>query len=293
MSLLLGSGGVAGIFMGRAIIETIGAFGWRHTALIIACLILLFAVILPGIFIRNKPEDLGQVPDGPEKTSEGKRQIVPPKAAYKTSVPFTAREAMRTRSLWLLVVYFCLNMLAMGAVMTHQIKYLFDIGISEAVAGTALGVMSGFMAFSQLSIGFVGKRFTMHSIAIGGEACKLVGLAILVSTNSLPFVWLYMIVLGLGFGASMVATMNMFPDYFGAKHYPKIMGYVRLFWAFIGSAGAPIAGHIRDISGSYLTAFQGALVVTFLGLICLIFAKAPVHPSLKEPRATAVVTTAA
>ncbi len=293
LSLLLGSGGVVGIFMGRALIALIETFGWRNTALILACLILLFAVILPSIFIRNKPEDLGQVPDGPESEVDDKRKIIPPKAAYKTPVHFTAKEAMRTRCLWLLVAYFCLNMLAMGAIMTHQIAYLFDIGIPAAMAGIALGVMSGFMAFSQLSLGFVGRKYSMHAIVVSGEALKLVGLVILISTNTLPFVFLYMIILGIGFGFAMVATMNIFPDYFGAKHYPKIMGNVRLFWTFVGSAGAPLAGHIRDTLGSYELAFQGAVAVTAIGLICLIFAKAPVHPSLKEPKSAEAMETVA
>jgi MFS family permease len=293
LSLFLGSGGAVGIFMGRALIWVIENYGWRNAALIISSLIFLLAVILPAIFIRNKPEDLGQVPDGPESQTEMEPKMVPSKAAYKTPVHFTAKEAMRTRCLWLLVVYFCLNMLAMGAIMTHQIQYLLDIGISAAVAGTALGVMSGFMAFSQLSVGFVGKRFSMHTIAVGGETLKLAGLVILILTESLPFVFVYMTVLGLGFGFAMVATMNMYPDYFGAKHYPQIMGNVRLFWTFVGAAGAPLAGHIRDTLGSYSYAFQGAVAVTAIGLICLIFAKAPVHPSLKEPKSAEVLGTVA
>ncbi len=293
LSLFLGSGGVAGIFLGRTIVWVIETYGWRNTALIASSFIMLLAVILPAIFIRNKPQDLGQVPDGPESDLEDKRKAVPPKAAYRTPVDFTAKEAMRTRCLWLLVAYFCLNMLAMGAIMTHQIVHLSDIGISKAIAGTALGVMSGFMAFSQLSVGIIGRKFSMHAIAVCGEALKIVGLVILIFTNTQTFVFLYMIVLGLGFGFAMAATMNIYPNYFGPTHYPKIMGSVRLFWTFVGSAGAPFAGHIRDVYGSYLPAFQGAVVVTALGLICLIFAKAPVHPSLKEPKSAEALETVA
>jgi MFS family permease len=95
----------------------------------------------------------------------------------------------------------------------------------------------------------------------------------------------YMVVLGLGFGAAMAATMNIFPNYFGISNYPKIMGTARLFWAFVGGAGAPLAGYIRETTGSYLPAFRVALVIVAAGLICLIFAKAPVHPSLKEKSA--------
>ena len=291
LSFYLGLGGAVGIIMGRAIIWAIETYGWRNAALIASCMILLLAVILPAVFIRNKPEDLDQVPDGPASKVEDKRKRVPYKPTYRTPVDFTAKEAMRTRCLWLLVAYFCLNMLAMGAIMTHQIVYLSDIGISKAVAGTALGVMSGFMAFSQLSVGFVGRRLSMLTIAILGEVLKLAGLVVMIRTDSQPFVFLYMIILGLGFGFAMAATMNIYPNYFGATHYPKIMGNVRLFWTFIGSAGAPFAGHIRDVYGTYLPAFETAIAVTALGLICLFFAKAPVHPSLKEPRTSEVLET--
>jgi MFS family permease len=138
------------------------------------------------------------------------------------------------------------------------------------------------MTFSQFSVGFIGMRYSMLSIAIGAEVLKIIGLVILVSTRSLPFVFVYMIVLGLGFGAVMAATMNIFPNYFGISSYPKIMGFVRLFWAFVGGAGAPLAGFIREETGTYIPAFQAAIAVVAIGLVCLIFAKAPIHPSLKK-----------
>ena len=283
LSIFLASGGAGGIVMGPAIMKLIEKLGWRATFLVIAVLILLFSVILPAIFIKNKPQDLGQVPDGPvgSGTSE-KRRAAPRRVGYKTPIDFTAKEAMRTRTFWLLVVYYCLNMLAMSALMTHQIAYLFDIGISATLAALALSLMSCVMTMSQFGVGFLGIRFSMHSIAISSELIKIAGVAILLFARSLPLVFAYMVILGLGFGAVMVALMNMFPDYFGMSNYPKIMGSVRLFWAFIGAAGAPIAGHIRDITGSYLPAFQGVIAIIAAGLICLIFATPPVHPSLKK-----------
>jgi cyanate permease len=80
----------------------------------------------------------------------------------------------------------------------------------------------------------------------------------------------------------MIAMMNIFPNYFGASNYPKIMGTVRLFWSIIGGAGAPIAGYIREATGSYIPAFKAAIFVIILGIVFLYFAKPPVHPSLKE-----------
>ena len=287
LSIFLGSGGAAGMVMGPAIMKLIEYAGWRITVLTMSLMVLLLMVVLPAIFIRNKPQDLGQTPDGADGLKPQSRNPVamPPKAAYRTPVDFTAKEAMRTRSLWLLIAYFCMNMLAMGALMTHQIAYLFDIGVGATTAGLALSVMSGMMTLMQFSVGYIGRKFSMHSITIGSEVLKIAGMLILIFTQSLPFVFVYLIVLGFGFGGAMAATMNIFPNYFGVSNYPKIMGLVRLFWAFVGGAGAPLAGFIREETGSYLPAFRGAIAIIVLGLMCLIFAKAPVHPSLKEEAA--------
>jgi MFS family permease len=284
LSIFLGAGGVGGMIMGPALMKLIEEAGWRTAVLAIAFMVLVFAVILPGILIKNKPKDVGQVPDGPEGSDaqSGSRSAVPPKASYKTPVDFTAKEAMRTKTLWLLIAYFCMNMLAMQALMTHQIAHMFDIGISATLAASALSVMAAVMTLGQLCVGFISKKFSMHAIAVGAEFLKLAGLVIVIFTESLPFVFVYMIVLGLGFGGVMAATMNIFPNYFGISSYPKIMGFVRLFWAFVGGAGAPLAGFVRDRTGSYILAFQVVIAVVVVGLICLIFAKAPVHPTLKE-----------
>lgn len=287
LSIFLGSGGVGGMIMGPSLMKLIEEAGWRTSVLCMASMILVFAVIVPGILIKNMPKDVGQVPDGPgfAGSQQGSGPAMPPKASYKTSVDFTAKEAMRTKCLWLLIAYFCMNMLSMQALMTHQIAHLFDIGIEATLAGAALSVMSAMMTLGQFGVGFISKKFGMHQIAIGGEVLKLAGLVIVIYAKSLPVVFIYMIVLGLGFGAVMAATMNIFPNYFGVSSYPKIMGFVRLWWAFVGGAGAPLAGFIRDRTGSYLPAFQAVIAIVAIGLICLIFAKAPVHPSLKEKSA--------
>jgi len=283
LGIALGTGGAGGIFMGPSIVAFIEAYGWRNAYMAISLLVLVFAVIIPGILIRNKPEDLGQVPDGSarSKTPAGDQKLVPPKDAYKTPVDFSTGEAIRTRCLWLLIAYYIMNMLAMNALMAHQVNYLIDIGFSAIVASFALSVMVGLMTFSQFVTGFLGMKFNIHSIAIGAEVLKATGIVILVSTSSLPFVFVYMIVLGLSFGAMIVSMMNILPNYFGISHYPSIMGFARLFFAIIGSFGAPIAGYIKDTTGGFIPAFQGVIVIILLGIVCLALAKPPVHPSLK------------
>jgi MFS family permease len=280
LSIFLGSGGLGGIVMGPLIMYLINTIGWRHTYLVIAVLVLVTSVALPAIFIKNKPQDLGQVPDG---IAERAPVAAPsPRAGYKTPVDFTAKEAMRTGSLWLLIIYFCLNMLAMQGLMTHLVSHMFDIGISPTKAATAMSIMSALMTAAQFLLGFVGAKYSVHTIAVTAEFLKLAGIILLVFTHTLPFIFASMVIMGFGFGAVFVATWNIFPDYFGVSNYPKIMGFVRLAWAFVGAMGAPIAGFVRENTGSYVLAFEGVIVLIAVGLICLFFAKPPVHPSLKK-----------
>jgi MFS family permease len=294
LGIFLGAGGLGGIFIGPAMMNYIKTRGWRPTYMVIAGAAFLLLVVLPALLLRNKPQDLGQVADGsaqsklPATSGPGPR-----KAVYKTPVDFTAKEALHTRCLWILIAYFCLSMLAMQGLMTHMVAHLKNIGIEDVIAAFCLSVMTGVMTFAQFAAGFVGMRFSMLSIAVSGEVLKLIGVLILVSTASVPVVCVSMVFLGLGFGAAMVATMNIFPNYFGLANYPKIMGYTRLFWAFIGGAGAPLAAYIRVATGSYLPAFRLMLVIFAAGLICLVFAKPPVHPSLKKTEPAEACTSAA
>jgi MFS family permease len=285
LSIFLGSGGAAGIFMGPLMMHLITGIGWRRTYLVIAASIFVFSFLVPAIFIKNKPQDLGQVPDGVNPASAPAQSYTPKlRASYKTPVDFTAKEAMRTRSLWLLIIYFSLSMLAIQALMTHLVAHMFDIGISPTKAAFAMSIMSALMTFAQFILGFVGLRYSVHTIAIGAEFLKMIGVVLLVLTHTLPFVFASMVFLGFGSGAVIVATMNIFPDYFGVSSYPKIMGTVRLTWAFASALGAPLAGFVRESTGSYIPAFQVVALLVVAELICLFFATPPVHPTLKKPQ---------
>jgi hypothetical protein len=52
--------GIAGMIMVPIVTWTIGQIGWRSTYLSIMPIYFVFALVVPGIFIRNYPKDLGR-----------------------------------------------------------------------------------------------------------------------------------------------------------------------------------------------------------------------------------------
>jgi len=283
LAIAMASMGFSGVVVNPSLMWFIETMGWRHTYLLLAAAALLFCVILPGLFIINKPEDLGQIPDGPASTKherenpDGQQY----RNLYKTPVDFTAQEALRTPALWLLVGYGALSMLvAMGAG-THIIAFQFDIGIPAITAAFVGSVFSAVMGIGQIGVGFLGLRVKMHYLAVGSMILAVVGFSMLLFAESLPLMIAYAIIFGMGSGIQFIAIGNLFPDYFGRSQFPKIMGYTMPFNTIISSIGAPVIGHIRDTTGSYIPAFRICLVLLILAFFCILFAKPPVHPSLK------------
>ncbi|MEJ2245895.1 MAG: MFS transporter, partial [Acidobacteriota bacterium] len=163
LSVSMASMGFSGLIVSPSMMALINAVGWRTTYLILAAGALVFCVIVPALLLKNKPEDIGQVPDGPvsAKPEIKKSGRSPHKGLYKTPVDFTAREALRTPALWLMVAYGALRFFVAFGILAYIIDFQFDIGISATTAGFIQGVFSAAMGISQLGIGFIGLRFRM------------------------------------------------------------------------------------------------------------------------------------
>ena len=276
--------GLGGVVIMPLIMHMITTIGWRTTYHYIAVAIFICCVIVPGLFLKNSPADLGQVPDGPasKKDKAPEPGAAPPPKVYHTPVDFNVKEAMKAPALWLIVGYTTFIMLGMQALMTHQIAYLFDIGITPGMAAAAGGLMAGVMTISQLTVGFLGIRFDIRTLAIVSVLIIIAGYIILLFAKTLPIVFVYNFFLGAGFGILNLVMGTIVPNYFGMKEFPKIMGFTMPIGTLVGSIGAPGAGIIREVAGSYMPAFQISLGIIILAFFCIIFAKPPVHPSLKE-----------
>ena len=60
------------------------------------------------------------------------------------------------------------------------------------------------------------------------------------------------------------------------------------FSTILGSLGSPLAGWIRDVTGSYWSAWQLAILILTIGLVSLILACPPVHPSISRNRTNSI-----
>jgi len=285
MSLLFASGGISGFAFPPMISWLISGIGWRLTWVCLAGIHLILAVILGGILVRNKPEELGQVPDG--KTigaiQEATAGSPPVSRVYQTKVDWKVRDAIRTPALWLIMIFSAAGMFTLSFLMLHQVAYLQDLDFSHMKASTTFGLLVGMSILGRLVCGALGTRFESRYLAAAFLALFAIGMVILVNAKTLPFIYLYAVLSGISYGALIVLQPAIFGAYFGRTYYAEIVGWTAPVMTVVCAASPLLGAFLYDITGSYLPTFWVAIGFLGLGLVCALLARPPRPPNNTPP----------
>src|SRR6185436_7983038 len=122
----------------------IATYGWRSAFMMLGVALWLLVVVPGFFFLRRQPEDLGMLPDGalpsPQEFKPMDANSEPTPALTEQS--WSLKEAMRTRTLWLLVAASTFYSISTGGIAFHMVAYFTDVEIQPAVAVGALSVMA-------------------------------------------------------------------------------------------------------------------------------------------------------
>ena len=287
MSLVLSAAGIGGFVAAPLLNWIISSAGgnWRMGWWLVAGLTCVSALIA-ATFVRNRPEDLNQSPDGITISSGSASESVSQKnRVFMTNEDWTFGAVMRSPTLWLLMF----GAVGMSAGYTlfiaHGVVHLKDIGHSPAMAALSISIMVFANLVGKLILGALGDRIEPRLIWAAGIAIFSIGLYLVVNPTTVTGVYAFAICLGLGFGASVVCMMTVLSNYFGTRVYASIVG-VALAVQTTASAIAPlVAGYIYDTTGSYSQSFYTLSVLCFAGAVIIAFVRPPVMaktPEIKE-----------
>jgi len=281
MSIVMSSQSIGGFVLLPLTTAVIGILGWQWAFFVLSAMVIVFAVVLPGLIVRNKPEDMAQVPDGvagskPEEEGSAKPSWEP----YTTPVDFTLGEALRTRALWMLVLIVVTVGFTQNMLMVHQIAFLETIGITGMMAATGAGLLSGFGVLGSLGIGVLGLRFNMWPLSIASLLFATIGMSLMLVAKTIPMVFLYNIILGTGLYAFFTCFFSILSSYYGRTNFPKILGITVPFASIFGASGATVAGFMYDATGSYTLPLTIGVLALLVGVVLVILAPPPKHPSL-------------
>jgi MFS family permease len=279
--LVLSGSGISG-FLAAPLMDRlirVGGDNWRLGWEIIAA-IAIVGGILAAVFIKERPEDLGQVADG---KPEGENPPLPVHSQASretheliTRHVWTPLEAYRTRSYWLIVIGGLAAQFPFFFFTAHWILHLQGAGISSSAAAFAMGLFTISCIAGRLIGGWLMDTMTARYAFMIGLCCYVVGsfAALRVGPDSLMIADAAAVLYGLGIGWTFICMTTCVAHFFGPAAFPKLAGMMLLTSCGASPAGL-IGGRIFDVYGSYTRAFELNILVAAIGIIAVAFATLP------------------
>lgn len=272
----MGLGGLVGVPLAERLIA---GQGWRWAYVDLGLLVWVLTLPAVTFLMRNRPEEMGLLPDGATPAPTGNPTPRPEGAERKTSVRpaegLSRAEALRSSGFWLLGFAFFLVGMGSFAVMIHQMPFLTDKGFSKQMAAFIMGLTVGGSILARVGFGLLADQVSTRAATVLDYLLIAAGISLLLTASSPWTLCLSAMVMGLGVGGIVVLMTLMTREWFGPAAYGEIFGYLTLaFMAGVG-LGPMLAGYVFDITGGYTRAFVPAVAVVLLAALAISLARAP------------------
>lgn len=277
ISILAAVSSLGGLFLVPSLNGVIEKWGWEMASLLagVAYLVFLFPLCF---FFRNKPEDMGLLPDGdtsPPSTAvrggAGRRRILR---------DYTVREALHTSAYWMLMLGAGLRMIATLGILVSIVPILEDKGVSRQMAANLTGAMFGINFIARLGLGYLADKWPKGPLLALSLAAEAVAFVFLfygswdAGAIGVMLLVMFIILEGFGDGAGIIVWAAV-GDYFGRDRFATLRGYITFShsWALVAS---PVyVGWVFDHFGSYDWAIGPAAVCAALASVCFLLIRRP------------------
>ena len=289
-AIALGSSGVslAGLIMPVAMTSVVDSMGWRDAYLVLS--VLTFVIIVPvALVMRRQPEDYGLLPDGtkPGAGLSGRSKKAADAQALDAANSYTRGEALRTPAIWLLIVGYGSNIMAISAVLVHAIPFMTDNGLTRTEAALALALNGGANLSSKFVWGYFLQRIHVRYLSATALCTGATGVVLMLvsaQTDWLGLMFVAFFCWGFGFGGTIPLGEFIWAKYFGRVYIGAVRGVGVPFTIVLGASGPIIAGLYFDRVGSYEGVFAALVVVYLTGALAILASR---EPPLKQVPAAA------
>jgi predicted MFS family arabinose efflux permease len=248
---------MAGVGMGGALLPHVASalitgYGWRMA--FVGLGVIVFLCAFPAVYLLM-PESIPENPSSRQRVSG-----------------MSAREAMGTKSFWVLVVVFSLLVMACSGIIQHIPAILTDRGVSAQTATNAISVAGVFIIAGRLLAGYLLDRFFAPLVALIFILTPLVGLALLYFPALSPLAVVATVCVGLGLGAEVDLIAFFISRYLGMRSFGEIYGYLLAIFLFGAGLGPFLMGVSFSRTGSYgtaIVAFGVGLVVASIAILTI------------------------
>ncbi len=283
LGILVAAVGVGGILV-KLVDLLITTYGWRHTCVIIA--IATWVICIPlSLLVRHRPERYGYGPDGITIGSERASPKIAPKQAARPVAEqkgFGVRQAMRTRTFWMLALLATASAGVLSAVVVHVMPYLISVQVPNHIASSVAASLVLISALGRFGFGWLGDHAEKRRLLAIALFIQVIGLIVFAFTRTLPMAIVFLTLYGIGFGGVITLRLSIQGEYFGNKSFGSIMGMLQLI-NMLGTIICPIfAGFIYDVQRSYHLVWLVFAGLLLLAVPLALFIERPGEGEMRE-----------
>ena len=256
---------------------------WRASYVVLGVITLICCVPPVMLVMKTRPQDMGLLPDGEQPVAAAESATVPTEESAGADEPgWTTSTALRTLPYWLTLVAFFFVGMAIAGVLQHEKKFLEDVGIAAATASFALGFTGGIGGVGKVTFGYLADKISPKRTALACFALQIVGVVLLLNTESAAMMWVSVAVFGFAMGGNVALQPLIIGEFFGLASFGTIFGSIVLA-AAVGSALGPVlAGAMYDALDSYNVVFTIFIIGYAIALAALVLARRP-EPKTQAP----------
>jgi MFS family permease len=280
-AIILSAGGIGGVFAPPLLNYAISSTGtWRTGWWIIAGLA-VFAALIAFLFARDQPSDLGQHPDGIDPASAAAQSADAKRAqrVHHTEEAWTAREAVRSPTLWLLLACTCGMSMGYTWFLSHGVAHLQDFGHTKAVAAFTASSMAATTLLGKFAVGLLGDRVEPRYLFAASVALFGVGILLIVNPRDPAVLYTFGLCLGVGWGGALTCLMTILANYYGSQAYPAAVGVTLAVQPPVSAISPALSGYLYDAYGSYAPTLYTLAALCLVSALLLTRARPPVRPT--------------
>ena len=226
---------------------------WRITWAALGLIILVLAVPLGFLFIRDDPSKVGLKPYGEHDPSEDAAD----RSRHRRG-PLEVdawSESFRSPPIWQMSGAFFVCGFTTLIMSVHFVPYAIDIGVSPGLAATIFGVMMGLNVLGGLGSGMLADRFGRKNLLAAAYFIRGCGYIALLLAPSTLGLWLFAGFAGMSWIATVSLTNTLTADVYGLRALGTISGITFLCHQIGGLAGVLLGGFFYDLTGAYTLPF--------------------------------------
>ena len=264
-----------GLLIAPVLVQSIINVGsWRTGWLVLGTLALALGCIPALLFILRRPEDVGLEADG--DVPVGPSADVTTKQIRVSTEDWTAREAVRTPALWMIVVAAFLVNLMLSGVGLHQMPFYLESGLNPTVSAMVIGTFAAGMILGSTVWGWTADRISPRSLLIatylGGACLMALLLSVKGTATAFSFSFLFGFIVG---GASLTLPTVLLGSYYGRTSLGSIQGVLQGVRVLGLAVGPMIAGRYYDVTQSYIGAFVSFGILAVLASLLMVLCRHP------------------